>query len=99
MSEIIQHIPTYVDGALAQRESFMTLDGLLAVPFVALWKERVGFYRFSRSSRFAMGPTFLMAELNEGRDWYVVGHLEETGRPVDLPVWQPVHGPVKGGYA
>lgn len=60
--------------------SFETLDELLAVPFVAQWKDSPNFYRFSVSDEW------LMAELRGGREWWVVAKLPD-GFPEGLPKW------------
>ena len=55
---------------------------LFQVPFVARWAQTPGFHKFSQNDKL------LLIELRGGREWWVVGRLQD---PVEgLPQWD--HG-------
>jgi hypothetical protein len=85
MSTITQHRPAYVTGFENEVVAFTTTAELLAIAFVAGFRSLDGFYRYSVSRNRQL---MLMAELDGGRKWWVVGYLD-TDCP-DLPDWQPV---------
>ena len=81
--KIKQHIPNYCSGIESQIDEFSNLKELKNIKWVNPRHEDENFYRFSISEKF------LMAEYNEGYDWYVVGYLDE---PIDwLPKWEAKH--------
>ena len=63
---------------------FNTLEELLALETLQTWVKMDDFRRFSKSGRY------LMAELREGRTWWVIGSLDDPDN-VDLPVWEAVY--------
>lgn len=67
--------------------SFATTEELLAIPFVARFRELWCFHRYS-ICREHPSLLMLMAELNEGRMWWVIGYLSEDS--LDLPIWKPM---------
>lgn len=80
-----QHIPGFVDHTVPSEPlPFRTKEELLALPEVASWKEVASFYRFSVADPVT-NPT-LMAELDEGQKWWVVGYLE-SAEGLGLPDW------------
>lgn len=87
MKTIRQHIPNFVsvDGPLPEAQ-FETLQELLEIPFVKRWAESPNFHRFSLSKYMLMGNANLLVELRGGREWWVVGAIDDsTG--IDLPQW------------
>jgi hypothetical protein len=80
MNEIVQHVPTFVDGVERKRATFTTLEELLAVPWVKNYADSAEeFHQFSVSGQF------LLVESRGGKHWWVVGVLKE---PVaGLPAW------------
>jgi hypothetical protein len=94
-NEIKQHIPTFVDTDRdpPDRAEFSTLAELEAIPFVARWKMNADgdtFHRFSKSENC------LMAELNGGRDFWVVGFIADPDA-VNLPIWMPPKTATRSG--
>lgn len=86
MNKIVQHRPAYFDGFEKEVVPFATTEELLAIPFVARFRELDGFHRYSVCRDHP--PMMLMAEVEEGRTWWVIGHLDDD-HP-DLPTWKPV---------
>lgn len=78
--KIRQHIPAFIDIDSNTAE-FKDLEELLNISFVADMKELPGFDKFS------LGDNLLMAELNNGKVWWVVGRIEEPFE-LDLPKWK-----------
>ncbi len=77
------HIPTFVEiDKNSERIAFRSLGELLAIEDVAFWSRRQNFHQFSIADAPAH-PT-LMAELDEGYYWWVIGYLD---RDVALPRW------------
>jgi hypothetical protein len=83
VNEIIQHIPGFVDigDGPVPRADFSTLEELLAVPFVARWKDE-GFIKWSKSDDLLMVEFW---DKGEDKQW-VVGRLKDP-TAVDLPEW------------
>ena len=95
MATIRQRIPNYVSGVDPETVEFQTLDDLLDIPFVKIWKENGlcrdnNFYQYSVSEEH--WGTVLMAEYNSGIKWWVVGTMKGiTGKELGLPEWKPVY--------
>jgi len=101
MPIIKQHMPNFVSIDPKEAE-FETLEDLMNVEFVKRWTDnRWGdvFHRFSTdydpwyAEHGYDDSVTLMAELDGGKIWYVVGHIyglspEEIG----LPKWKMVKG-------
>ena len=83
MNEIIQHIPGFVDigDGPVLRADFSTLEELLAVPFVARWKDK-SFIKWSKCDDRLMVEFW---DKGEDKQW-VVGRLKDPSA-VDLPEW------------
>lgn len=88
MARIVQHIPAFVelmDDPIPEA-TFESLEDLLNVAFVKRWSESKRFYRFS----YKRG--LLMAELEGGTKWWVVGRMtnfsEEMLKSLNLPQWE-----------
>ena len=98
MSEIIQYTPSFFSGFDNEVHEFNSLEQLLEIPFVknitkiSLMGNGSKFYRFSystmsyasdESKRYA-----LMAEYNEGYEWWVIGYINDKEIISKLPVWE-----------
>ena len=89
MASIKQHIPNFVSGVDPETVEFQTLDELLDISFVKIWKDK-NFYQYSVSED--RWGTILMAEYNSGIKWWVVGNIKGTTREeLGLPEWKPVY--------
>jgi hypothetical protein len=82
--EIKQHIPNWADIEPGSGE-FSTLEELLAVPFVASWKEAPNFLRYSKSKNMLMVELAPTKSEPDGSHW-VLGYLSDP-QAVDLPQW------------
>lgn len=82
MNQFKAHIPPFMDIPHPSPVEFNTLDELLQIPFVSNFSEEENFYRFS------LAGYSLMAEFDEGREWWVVGSISRPGA-LNLPVWKP----------
>jgi hypothetical protein len=80
---ITQHRPAYFSGFENEVVRFETLDDLLAIGFVANFRQdmETPFHRFSLAD-----GRMLMAEYDEGHVWWVVGFISDASG-LDLPVW------------
>lgn len=84
MAAILQHVPRFIDDA-PETATFDTLDQLLAIPWVARFREPTwgNFYRFSLD-----GPR-LVVEYDKGATWNVVGILSGAmALTTSLPRWR-----------
>lgn len=83
MNSFKQHIPNFFTGFEPITFKFNTTEELLSHPWVQGWKDdaNIKFYRFSLSDNC------LMAELNEGKNWRVLGYIENP-KLVNLPAWK-----------
>ena len=84
--EIRQHIPNFVDGFKPKTMKFDDAEELKDIEFVKRWSENKDFFKYSLSDNY------LMAEINEGTGWYVIGRIEGDLGNLDLPEFVPNHG-------
>lgn len=80
MNQFIKHIPSFVDAEAPTPVEFKTTENLLAIDYVDSWKRSEGF------SHYAKSEDCIMAILNGGRNWWVVGYVQDSDS-VDLPEW------------
>lgn len=81
MNKLHHHIPTFVDWREPYPSSeFSTTDELLSLDVVRRYAELPKF------SHFAMHDNALIAVLDDGFHWWVVGHVADPAG-VDLPEW------------
>ena len=64
-----------------------TLAELLAIPFVADWREDPGFDHYAFC--LVIDRWILMAILDEGKRWYVLGYLDQLPQEDGLIMWTP----------
>ena len=81
--KIKQYMPNYFDGFPLEEAEFESVEELRKIPFVKRWIEGPHFERFSLNC--SKSSVALMAELREGKEWWVVGFIS-GGKP-DLPRW------------
>ena len=90
MNKIKQHRPAYFTGFETLEVEFDDLDSLLDIEwvknFTKCWDSDNTFYRFSVVREDNYGYK-LMAELNEGKKWWVVGFINTDVE--ELPDWSP----------
>lgn len=93
---LVQHLPAYVD-ADCQNVTATSKDDLLDFSFVHRFSDRPGFHQFAASG-FETDPKTgkpyitLVAELDEGYEWFVVGYIHadlEMLTGLDFPLWTP----------
>jgi hypothetical protein len=78
-------MPGYCDFEYDKSKiEFNTLEELINIDFVKHWMNLKDFYRFSISPE----RDLLMAELNNGAEWWVIGYLENAN--IHLPIWNSV---------
>lgn len=91
-----QHLPGYVDMD-RQSVHVTTKEALLDLGFVKRFSEMAAFHQFA-SSGFETDPKTgklyitLVAELDEGYEWFVVGYIHadlEMLTGLDFPLWTP----------
>jgi len=86
MNKIKRYVPTFFEVASLAEVAFETVDELKRIDFVARFVALPSFYRLSLSEHR------LMAELDGGAEWWVVGFY--AGPPIVLPEWP---GPPRPG--
>lgn len=79
--EIRQHIPNFVSGYEPETIKFNDTEELKNIEFVKHWSEGDDFFKYSLSGNH------LMAELNNGNTWWVIGTIKGDLNKVDLPKW------------
>jgi hypothetical protein len=75
-----QHIPAFCEGFDPQIAEVNSTEELLELNSVSQWR-----YNFKDFYRYSIDDNHLMAELDEGRKWYVVGYVRGN---VELPKWE-----------
>ncbi len=85
-STIKQHIPNFVSGIASVTWHFQGRDELLNIDFVKRWTGE-DFHQFSVADYYDC--LLLMAELDGGNKWYVVGYIRGiTKDDLGLPEWE-----------
>jgi len=82
MNRIRQHRPAFVTGFENEVVKFNTAEELLEIEFVKNFSRNDNFYRYS------LGSGALMAEYEDGYEWWVIGHIDNA-EEVNLPMWMP----------
>lgn len=88
MNRIQRHRPGFFEGFEEDTDviEFVSVEELLAVPWIKAWAKDPGFRRFSISMPpGGEGNWLLMAEYDDGKRWFVVGYLDKR---VELPMWE-----------
>lgn len=82
MNILKRRFPNFVDVDDSQRtiHQFETMEEFLEIDWIKSQLNFPNFYRFSVSKEN------LMLELNEGKEWWVIG-IFETRDSLDLPKW------------
>jgi hypothetical protein len=92
-SVITERIPNYIEGVTPRVARFDSAAALLAIDFVAKWRDDpLGFGPFEQFSIAEEGAEYsLMAEFNDGREWWVVGRLKLPNLAMidGLNRWEP----------
>jgi len=81
MNRLRQYCADRVRSIVAST-AFDTTDDMLSIPWVDSWRTRPDFHRFSRDGRI------IVAELEGGNKWRVVGFVRDSSR-IDLPKFTP----------
>ncbi len=86
MNRLRQYCPNSTPTTI-NSTAFKSTDELLAIPWVDSWRTRPDFHRFSRNGRL------LVAELEHGTKWRVVGFLRDSTN-INLPEFhKPLYKP------
>jgi hypothetical protein len=81
MATFRPHVPAFFDiSEPPPATEFATTAQLLAIDRVARYRKKRGF------SHFAMEDECLLAVLDDGHDWWVIGTVSDPSA-VDLPKW------------
>lgn len=85
---IRQHVPGFVDlGDEEPRHAeYSTKEELLQIPWVASYMTRYEHPAVKPFHRWSLSDHWLMAEFDEGREFWVVGFLSDP-IAIDLPQW------------
>jgi hypothetical protein len=90
--KIRQHLPSFCEGFEVYQGEFETPAELLKLPFLARVDSMPDFYRLVVHRHYSDDDThLLMAELEEGRVWYVLAWLQGPDLEAlsGLPDWEP----------
>lgn len=87
MNEITQYRPNYFSGFENETVSFSSTEELLEIPFIQNFKH-------GKFSSFSKSDNRLMAEYDDGYEWWVVGMIKSP-ELVDLPEWKAKYRPTE----
>lgn len=101
MGQIIQYRPAYFSGFENQTKAFTNLAELLNIEFVDNFRKLPNgqinpqFHQYSISPHSShKGYEYtLMAEYKDGKEWWVIGYLDESSIIHELPTWKPNKNP------
>lgn len=97
MGQIIQYRPAYVTGFENQTRTFGSLNELLNIDWVDRFRKLPNGqidpsfhkYSISKHSDYKGYEYTLMAEYKDGKEWWVIGYLDESPTLHELPKWVP----------
>jgi len=78
--KIIQYRPAYFEGYKNEENKFNSIDELLNIPWIKSFSKYDDFYQFSLErdkDGFYNFQHSLMAEFKKGKEWWVVGNINE----------------------
>lgn len=75
---LIQYIPSFAWGKSPLISRVNSLEHLTCLPWIKKWTEAPKFFRLSLSG------AKLMAEIDEGKEWYIVGTFYDEVNTVKL---------------
>ena len=92
MAKITQHRPSYFSGFEIQTFDFNSIEELLEIHFVKNFNAEFNskFFQYSYSE-YSDEPTkkfVLLAEYNEGKEWWVIGYVDDNEIIKTLPKWE-----------
>ena len=84
-----QYLPGYFDPINIERREIcvLTPEEFFADDIIARWASYPDFHRWSFSPQPGGYPPHLMAELDGGRRWRVVGYVLDGLKKLNLPEW------------
>ena len=80
INKLYQHFPAFCEGFKPEIVEFDTVDDLRNIKWVKSWETNKHFYKWAKSNNK------LMALMEEGKTWFVVGKIEKP-ELIDLPEW------------
>jgi hypothetical protein len=85
---IKQYVSAFTDRRNALTVDYFDIKSLLNINFVKHYSEQENFFRYSITENVVehSDEIVLMAEFNNGKNWYIVGYLSDKVR---LPEWKP----------
>jgi len=89
--EITQYFPNFVSGFEPEIVKFDDAEELKEIEFVKRWSDDDEFLKYSISEDdfyHSYGYCHLMAELDNGKKWFVVGKITGDVNKLDLPKWE-----------
>jgi hypothetical protein len=99
MSKITQYRPAFVTGFENDVREFNSLKELFGIEWVENFSLSGGikdtsFYRYSYDhySDYKDKEYTLMAEYNDGYEWWVIGFVNDNQIIKELPIWKPKYG-------
>lgn len=88
-----QHVPNFCSGFEPLYYEFKDEHDMITSDFCKRYTSDPNFHRFSQalpkdSEEYTDQRIKLMAEFNEGLNWWVLGFID-AGTVVQIPVWEP----------
>ena len=90
MNKLKRRRPGYFTGFEDTEHEFNTLEEMLEIDWIDGFTKQHNFHQFSIGDKSNIGKPALMAELNEGESWWVIGWLDHAVE--GLPKWEPPVG-------
>lgn len=73
--KITQHLPAYFSGFELEENEFDTIEELLDIEWIKRWSIQPEFYQYSLGFREPIERIHLIAEIDGGKTWWVVGRI------------------------
>lgn len=86
-----RRFPNYVSGFPETIHEISSEEEFLKIDWIEAMTKQAGFYRFSQNEIGGPNPgsqVALMLELNEGKNFFVIGWLKSKERIEWLPKWE-----------
>jgi hypothetical protein len=91
-----QHIPGFAFDPRDEAPpvvSVATVAELLEVRWIKSWRDHPKFWRYALSRDYAPAAHLLMAELEAGREWWVLAYVNKDPALDELPTWSQKAAP------
>ena len=85
MNKIVQYVPSFFEGFESKERHFETIQDLLDIDFVKIYSINTNGEPDYYFYRYALFDNYLIAEINDGRQYHIIGEIDDISNLNLLP--------------